>query len=132
MIKSSMNQLGNLNNPYQGNALKVLCCCSAGMLRSPTLANYLAQHKGYNTRAVGCSYSFALVPISEALVRWADQIWFVEKEVYEFLDVEVEQLINELGTMVVILDIPDEYPYGAPELVNIIKQQVFELYDDFK
>ncbi len=35
------NRWGNIDNPYQGSAKKVLCVCSAGMLRSPTAANVL-------------------------------------------------------------------------------------------
>lgn len=34
MIKSNRNAMGNAANPYQGNYKKVLCVCSAGLLRS--------------------------------------------------------------------------------------------------
>jgi len=38
-------RVDNITNPYQTKAKKVLCLCSAGMLRSPTIANTL--HKEY-------------------------------------------------------------------------------------
>ena len=69
-----MNRLFNCSNPYQGKAKKVLCVCSAELLRSPTAAVILQQEYGYNTRAVGVEDSFALIPIDDVLIEWADEI----------------------------------------------------------
>jgi predicted protein tyrosine phosphatase len=68
---SLMNRLGNAKNEYQTKVKKVLCVCSAGMLRSPTLANVLHEKFGYNTRAVGYSPHFALVPLDQVHLKWA-------------------------------------------------------------
>ena len=103
--KSSRNQLSNSKNPYQGDAIKALCVCSAGLLRSPTIAKYLTS-KGYNTRACGTSQEYALIPISEVLLNWADEIHVVqEQEDY------VRGLMKDYGTeaKLVVLDIPDAY-----------------------
>lgn len=67
------NQMGAAKNPHQGTAPRILCVCSAGLLRSPTIANFLAG-KGYNTRAVGISEEYALIPMTPLLYYWADII----------------------------------------------------------
>ena len=45
------NRLSNVNNRFQGNFKRVLYVCSAGLLRSPTLAEILSQAPyNFNTR----------------------------------------------------------------------------------
>lgn len=125
MIKGSRNQLHNISNPYQGNTKKVLTVCSAGLLRSATLQNYLIKEYGYNVRNCGTDTAHALVPISEALVKWADEIVFVNIDNYYDVKIELEELgIDE--SKIFILDIPDQYGFNNPTLVNIIKNQYSE------
>ncbi len=69
-----INALHNSKNPYQGKAKKVPCVCSAGLLRSPTAATVLEQEFGYNTRACGIDTDHALIPISDVLLYWAEEI----------------------------------------------------------
>ena len=118
MIKSSWNQLGNVGNPYQGSRKKVLAVCSAGMLRSPTIARVLADKYDYNTRSCGVTTEFALVPISEALVHWADEIVFAEQR---HMEAVLGQIQIPEGVRCVVLNIPDEYEYMETELVDMIK-----------
>lgn len=119
---SFMNRMGNARNPYQTDAKKVLCLCSAGLLRSPTMANVLHQEWGYNTRAAGVSQEYALVQIDPVLIRWADEIVCVEKEV---ADQFKQRFAYELtaATKIVVLAVPDKYEWDAPELRAIIKKQ---------
>lgn len=78
---SMLNRLANVNNPYQGSARRVLCVCSAGLLRSPTTAVVLANEPfNYNTRAAGTSDEFALVPVDQALLTWANEIVCMQLE----------------------------------------------------
>lgn len=72
MIKGTRNQLHNITNWSQGDTKKVLTVCSAGLLRSATLQNFLIKEYGFNVRNCGTEESYALIPISEALVKWAD------------------------------------------------------------
>jgi hypothetical protein len=46
-----------------------------------TLANFLVKEYEYNVRNCGTVESYALIPISEALVCWADEIVFVNHKV---------------------------------------------------
>ncbi len=121
MIKGTRNQLYNVKNSSQGSTKKVLTVCSAGLLRSATLQNMLIREYGYNVRNCGTVESYALIPISEALVMWADEIVFVNEE--NFRDVKKD--IEALGALykTYVLDIPDMYEFNDPKLLEICKQQ---------
>lgn len=116
---SFMNRMGNVRSPYQTDAKKVLCLCSAGMLRSPTMANVLHQEYGYNTRAAGVSQEYALIPIDATLNHWADEIVLANGDVFE----EYIQKYNNGSKRTVVLDLPDKYEWNDPELVALIKKQ---------
>ena len=127
MILSKRNQLSNIHNSAQGKTKRVLCVCSAGILRSPTLAGHLYEKYKYNTRACGTSKEYALIPITEALITWADLILFVNKENYLQLDREELDLISERGTDVKCLNIEDDYMWNSPELIGNIEFELNKL-----
>jgi len=119
------NRLWNCKNPYQTDALKVLCVCSAGLLRSPTLANYLHKKYGYNTRSCGV-YDYALIPIDKVLITWADRIIVCshdhEQIVFNFNKIDPTFTIP----LVVNLGIPDDYSFMDPNLLFIFSLLDFE------
>lgn len=110
---------GVIDNPYQGSDKKVLFVCSAGILRSATGARIYA-HK-YNTRCAGTGLDYALVPLSERLMDWADEIVFVNpdnaKQAWDLFDME-----KYLG-FIKVLDIPDQHPHKDPELIKCFEEQ---------
>ena len=113
------NALWNCKNPHQGNRERVLCVCSAGLLRSPTIAWVLSNH-GYNTRAVGI-YDYALIQIDPVLIEWADKIVCADTNIQEYLTntYNLDYLIN--------LGIPDQYGFRDPILVTIIETKLKEI-----
>lgn len=113
-----MNRLANCHNRYQGNYKKVLCVCSAGLLRSPTAAFVLAQDYGYNTRAAGLSQDYALIPVDRVLLEWADEIVCMNEEQRQTILIE---LGPEGDKPVINLDIPDDFRYRDPQLVLLIQ-----------
>ena len=121
MIKSTRNQLYNAHNASQGTTKKVLTVCSAGLLRSATLAHFLTKEYGYNTRNCGTVESYALIPISEVLCEWADEIVFVNQENYEMVKYELEEM--KMMSKVKVLNIPDIYNFNDPKLIKICKEQ---------
>jgi len=121
MIKGTRNQLHNVKNEWQGSVKKVLTVCSAGLLRSATLQNMLIKEYGYNVRNCGTVESYALIPISEALVTWADEILFVNEENYNHVKADLTNL--NLLHKVHVLDIPDIYEFNDPDLVDICRNQ---------
>lgn len=116
-----MNRLGNCGNRHQGKAKKVLCVCSAGLLRSPTAAVVLAQEFGFNTRSCGMFREFALIPMDEVLLTWADEIVTMENQHGGRVMEELDRLGLQ-GKRVIELGIPDSFPYMDAKLVELIKQ----------
>jgi predicted protein tyrosine phosphatase len=111
--------MGNAQNPFQNDHKKVLCVCSAGLLRSPTAAVVLSQPPyNFNTRAVGCVTEYALIPIDEVLVEWADEIVCMEQS---HVDRIQRDILHSGSKTFVVLGIPDRFPYRDPELVEAIK-----------
>ena len=112
------------NNPYQGKGPFLLFVCSAGILRSPTAAA-MAVKLGYNARSCG-AYQYALIRLSVNLIEWADKIIFIGKENYNraMLDFEAVEYDSDIKDKAIIWDIPDEYDYMHPELVNAIQQKI--------
>lgn len=114
-----MNRLSNAKNMYQTDVKKVLCVCSAGLLRSPTMAVVLSQEPyNYNTRAAGISDEYALIPVDEVLLHWADEIVCVEQRITDALLEEFD-----VKKPVVTLSIPDNYEYRNMKLMGMIKDQ---------
>lgn len=127
---SMMNRLGNAFNPYQGKEKKVLCLCSAGLLRSPTMANVLHQEYGFNTRSAGVAHEYAIIPVDEVLLMWADEIVCAEQSVANRLhDYIADNVKNaeEVLPNITVLNIPDKYTWNHPELRDIIIEQYQEV-----
>lgn len=113
------------SNPYQGTDKRLLFVCSAGLLRSATGANLYAK-KGYNTRGCG-SETYALIPLSMNLIKWADHIFFVNPENFEsakWTFDEYPAYLEELTRKSKVLNIPDNYAYNDPQLIKFLEDQV--------
>ena len=106
------------NNAFQGEDKRVLFVCSAGILRSATAARIYA-HK-YNTRAAG-SRHYALVPVTEELRLWADEIVFINPD--NHWDIKQKFDLREFDAKIVVLDIEDEYDHMAPELIQLFNEK---------
>ena len=103
------------HNPYQGKYKRVLCVCSAGILRSATTALVLSQEPfNFNTRSAGVEY-YALIPVTEVLLEWAEEIVCMTKE-------HQKQLKNMTEKPIKCLNIPDSYEYRNKELEKMIKE----------
>ena len=123
MIEATKNQLTNINNHYQTFAKRVCVVCSAGLLRSPTLSNILHNELGYNTRSCGSALNFALIPISEALVHWCDELVFVDEDCKIYLDDDIKEEIKLAECREITLNIPDNYNWNDDELKLIALEQ---------
>ena len=113
-----MNRLGNCHNRYQGEYKRVLCICSGGLLRSPTTAVVLSQEPyNFNTRAAGLDPEFALVPVDRVLLEWADEIVCATSKQAEIVRLQLEE-----EKPIIVLGIPDSFPYRDPELIKLIRE----------
>jgi predicted protein tyrosine phosphatase len=120
------NTTAPYNNSYQGSAPRWLFVCSAGLLRSPTGAA-LAIKKGLNARSCGSNFNYALIPCSANLINWADKIVFVNEE--NLLQLEDNFLghdyyLSEIERKKLVLNIPDNFEYMDPDLVNEFEKQI--------
>lgn len=122
------NQSGVIFNSYQGQAKKVLCVCSCGILRSPTMAVILSQAPyNFNTRAVGIDKDFALIPISDQLIVWADEVLCSDEKQKDIILSMIKEIEGELGKKypgkVYNLNIPDYYGYMEETMILAIKER---------
>jgi len=121
MSQFLMNRLANCHNKFQGQYKKVLCICSAGLLRSPTAALVLSQEPyNYNTRSAGLTPEFALIPVDEVLLEWADEIVCMEAKQKNQLESIFPQTREK---RVICLDISDDYEYRDLKLIELIKER---------
>lgn len=121
--KSTRNQMGNAMNFSQGSTKKVLTICSAGLLRSATMQNYLISKYGYNVRNCGTARDFALVPISEALLYWADEIIFMNGENFVDIEDQWDESLIRSTTRVISMCIQDTYGFNDSRLLEEIERQ---------
>lgn len=118
---SMMNRKANCHNKYQGTAKRVLCVCSAGLLRSPTAAFVLQKEFGFNTRAAGLTEEFALIPVDEVLLEWAEEVVVMENWM-------AEKLKDFDGTLI-CLNVPDNFERMDEELQQIILSKYKAQYE---
>jgi predicted protein tyrosine phosphatase len=116
-----VSRAANAVNPYQGKYRRVLCVCSAGLLRSATAAWVLSQEPfNFNTRSVGVEETYALIPIDPVLLTWADEVVCMTHE--HALRIEALMKEHSIEKQIVILGIPDDFGYRDPTLVRRIKE----------
>ena len=66
--------------------------------------------------------------MSEKLLAWADLVFVMEKKHRERLQESFPQLAQE--KRIIVLDIPDEYQYMDPELIDMLTRAVESYLDD--
>jgi predicted protein tyrosine phosphatase len=99
----------------------ILFICSRNQWRSPTAEQIWRKHPLLSVRSAGTSSS-ARRKVSEDDVRWADVIFVMEEKHKSRLVTEFTSLIK--NKTIHVLDIPDEYKYMDPELVEQLEQSV--------
>lgn len=130
MIKATMNQLANVDCSFQNiqQHKRVLCVCSAAMLRSATIANVLTSKYKYNCRSAGTA-DYALIPVSEALLAWADEIVCAEVRHKKDIITELEydsfspEYITNIEKKIQVLGIPDDFSYMEDDLILLIRNR---------
>jgi predicted protein tyrosine phosphatase len=99
----------------------ILFICSQNKLRSPTAETIFCDIEGFKVLSAGLNND-AEVPITSELVEWAETIFVMEKAQKNKLQKKFRKYINK--QRVICLDIPDDYEYMQPELVEILEQNL--------
>jgi len=126
MNEDDLNRKWNTKNPYQGKYKRVLCVCSAGLLRSPTAAWILSNEPfNFNTRSAGIDVGHALIPVDDVLLEWADEIVCMD----EYQQFKLKERTNK---PVHNLRIGDSFEYRDKGLVTIIRMRYQEILNEKK
>jgi predicted protein tyrosine phosphatase len=99
---------------------RLLFICSRNRWRSPTAETVYADHPGVEVDSAGLNHD-ATVPLSPEQIRWADLILVMEKSHRNRLNRKFGKYLS--GKRVVVLDIPDDYGYMDPALVDLINRR---------
>ena len=102
-------------------ARNVLFICSQNRLRSPTAEQVFANWPGIITASAGLNHD-AETPLTPELLDWANIIFVMERGRRAKLSAKFKQHLHD--KRVICLEIPDEYEFMAPELVQLLKARV--------
>lgn len=99
---------------------RILFVCSQNKLRSPTAEAVFAGHPYVDVDSAGLNHD-AEVPLSPEQIQWADLICVMEKSHRNKLSKRFRKYLG--GKRIVVLNIPDNYDYMDPALVELVKQR---------
>lgn len=99
----------------------VLFLCSQNRLRSPTAEQVFADWPGIETASAGL-LAHAEEVLSPELLQWVDLVFVMEKAHRNRLSSRYNAWLG--GKRVICLDIPDDYEYMDPVLVELLKRKV--------
>jgi predicted protein tyrosine phosphatase len=103
---------------------RILFVCSQNKLRSPTAEAVFADHPHIDVDSAGLNHD-AVVPLSPEQIQWADLILVMEASHRNKLTKRFRKHLA--GKRVVVLNIPDNYDYMEPALVELIKRRCARL-----
>ncbi len=101
--------------------MNILFVCSRNQWRSPTAEQVWRNYPGLSVKSAGTSRN-AKKPISIDLLQWADVIFTMEQKHKNRIVAEFHRVVEH--KTIHVLDIPDDYQYMDPELLEHIKDSV--------
>lgn len=102
----------------------LLFICSRNQWRSPTAEEIWRKHPEVNALSAGTSPK-ARKSVSEKDIAWADMIFVMEKKHKNRLVAQFTRMLDFKNIQV--LDIPDEYQFMDPDLIEELKARVTPL-----
>lgn len=109
--------------------MRLLFVCSQNQLRSPTAEVIFAEYEGLEVDSAGINRG-AETPLGREAIQWADIIFVMEASHRKKLSKNFQPWLK--NKRVVCLDIPDEYEYMEPALVELLKRKVLPLLGTFR
>lgn len=101
--------------------MNVLFICGKNRLRSPTAEQLFASWPGVETASAGVGND-ADVPVDAELLAWADLIFVMEPVHRRKLTARFRSGLA--SKRVICLDIPDDFDFMAPELIERLQAKV--------
>jgi predicted protein tyrosine phosphatase len=105
----------------RGAIRHVLFICSRNRLRSPTAEQVFADWPGIETASAGLAPD-AESPVTPELLAWADLIFVMEARHRARLSSGFRAHLR--GQRVICLDIPDDYAFMEPALIEVLRARV--------
>ncbi len=106
---------------YSPQRMKILFICSMNKWRSPTAEAVFRKREGVTVRSAGTSRK-ARRQVNQADIRWAGLILVMEDKHRSRLRAEFRGEVQHKE--VHVLDIPDDYRFMDPELIELIQDAV--------
>jgi predicted protein tyrosine phosphatase len=100
---------------------RVLFVCSQNRLRSPTAEQVFSGYPGIECESAGTNNG-ADNPLTPELVEWAEVIFVMEKSHRNKLTKKFRSFLK--NKRIICLEIPDQYDFMDPELVQLLKTKV--------
>jgi predicted protein tyrosine phosphatase len=97
---------------------RVLFVCSQNRFRSPTAEQVFSTWPGIEVASAGLDKG-AATPVSPELLDWANVVFVMEKSHRNKLSKKFKAHLKH--QRVICLNIPDEYEYMDPALVQLLK-----------
>ncbi len=103
---------------------RILFICGKNKLRSPTAETIFASHPSLEVVSAGLDPS-APNTLSGELIEWADVIFVMENNHLNRLRKRYGEYLK--GQRVICLDIPDDYKFMDPVLVELFERRIPKL-----
>jgi predicted protein tyrosine phosphatase len=101
--------------------LKILFVCSQNKWRSLTAEQLFDDHPHYEARSAGTEPG-ARVRVTAGHLSWAEVIFVMERRHADRLRGKFAEELA--GKPVIVLRIPDKYPFGDAQLVALLHQKL--------
>lgn len=101
--------------------VKLLFVCSRNRWRSPTAEKVFDGLVGHQARSAGTEAS-ARIRVTAGHIGWADIVFVMEKKHLRRLQDKFPEALA--GKRVICLNIPDDYQFMQPELIELLQSTV--------
>jgi predicted protein tyrosine phosphatase len=108
----------------------LLFVCGKNRLRSPTAEAIFSAYAELEVDSAGIDRD-AAVPVGREAIEWADIIFVMEKTHQRKLREKFKAQSVLHNKRIICLDIPDNYKYMQPELVELLQQKILPFLGNY-
>ena len=115
-----------MTKPPPARPTKLLFVCSQNRIRSLTAERMFDWVPQYQARSAGTNEN-ARVKVTAGLLGWADKIFVMQKSHHSLLRMKFSEALE--GKDVVALNVPDDYCFMQPELIDELRAKLSQHLD---
>src|SRR3569833_76313 len=94
----------------------LLFICSMNQWRSPTAELLFKHHPVHKARSAGTNNN-ARIRVNQKMIDWADVLFVMERKHRDI----IKDRFDISDQPLVVLEIPDDYQFGDPDLIDILQ-----------